>query len=68
MDFDNEVAEGITHLDGDISPNLFHKVDFSSLAHCFRNRLPFLATVTCVSAIMMVTKTLVSVWQRQLDC
>jgi len=34
MDFDNEVAEGITHLD--VSPNLFHKVDFSSLAHCSR--------------------------------
>jgi len=34
MDFDNEVAEGITHLD--VSPNLFHKVDFSSLARCSR--------------------------------
>jgi len=35
MDFDNEVAEGITHFD--VSPNLFHKVDFSSLARCSRN-------------------------------
>ena len=35
MDFDNEVAEGITHLD--VSSNLFHKVDVSSLARCFRN-------------------------------
>jgi len=34
MDFDNEVAEGTTHLD--VSPNLLHKVGFSSLAHCFR--------------------------------
>ena len=34
IDFDNEVAEGITHLD--VSPNLFHKVDFSSLARCSR--------------------------------
>jgi len=34
MDFDNEVAEGITHLD--VSPNLFHKVYFSSLARCSR--------------------------------
>jgi len=35
MDFDNEVAEGITYLD--VSRNLFHKVDFSSLARCSRN-------------------------------
>jgi len=34
MDFDDEVAEGITHLD--VSPNLFHKVDFSCLARCSR--------------------------------
>jgi hypothetical protein len=34
MDFNNEVAEGITHID--VSPNLFHKVDFSSLARCSR--------------------------------
>jgi len=34
IDFDNEVAEGITHLD--VSPNLFYKVDFSSLARCSR--------------------------------
>ena len=48
MDFDNEVAEGITHLD--VSPNLFHKVDFSSLARCSRNWLPDLATITSESA------------------
>ena len=35
MDFDNEVAEVITHLD--VSSNLFHKVDFSSLARCSGN-------------------------------
>jgi len=34
MSFDNEVAEGITHLD--VSPDLFDKVDFSSLARCSR--------------------------------
>ena len=44
VDFDNEVAEGITHLD--VSPNLFHKVDFSSLARCFRFWLTVLATIT----------------------
>jgi len=48
MDFDNEVAEGITHLD--VSPNLFHKVDFSSLARCSRNWLPVLVTITSESA------------------
>jgi len=35
MDLDNKVDEGIAHLD--VSPNLFHKVDFSSLARCSRN-------------------------------
>ena len=45
MDFDNEVAEGITHLD--VSPNLFHKVYFSSLARCSR---PVLVTITSESA------------------
>jgi len=35
MNFDNEVAEGSIHLD--VSPNLFHKVDFSSLACCSRD-------------------------------
>jgi len=35
MDFDNEVAEGINHLD--VSSNLFHKVDLSSLARSSRN-------------------------------
>jgi len=35
MDFDNEVAEGITHLD--VSPKLIHKVDISSLSRCSRN-------------------------------
>jgi len=34
MDFDNEVAEEITRLD--VFPNLFHEVDFSSLARCSR--------------------------------
>ena len=48
MDFDNEVAEGITHLD--VSPNLFHKVYFSSLARCFRTWLPVLVTTTSESA------------------
>jgi len=48
MDFDNEVAEGITHLD--VSPNLFHKVDFSSLARCSRTWLPVLVTITSESA------------------
>ena len=48
MDFDNEVAEGITHLD--FSPNLFHKVYFSSLAHCSLTWLPILVTVTSESA------------------
>jgi len=48
MDFDNEVAEGITYLD--VSRNLFHKVDFSSLARCSRNWLPDLATITSESA------------------
>jgi len=47
MDFDNEVAEGITHLD--VSPNLFHKVDFSSLARCSRTWLPVLVTSTSES-------------------
>jgi len=44
MDFDNEVAEGIVYLD--VSPNLFHKVDFSSLARYSRNWLPRFATIT----------------------
>jgi hypothetical protein len=35
MDFDNKVAEGISHLD--VSPNLFYKVDFSFLACCSQN-------------------------------
>ena len=48
MDFDNEVAEGIIHLD--VSPNLFHKVDFSSLARCSRTWLPVLVTITSESA------------------
>jgi len=48
MDFDNKVAGGITHLD--IFPNLFHKVDFSSLARCSRHWLPILATFTSESA------------------
>ena len=48
MDFDNEVAEGVNYLD--VSPNLFHKVDFSSLARCSRNWLPILATIMSESA------------------
>jgi len=48
MDFDNEVAEGITHLD--VYPNLFHKVDFSSLARYSRTWLPVLVTITSESA------------------
>ena len=48
MDFDNEVAEGITHLD--VSPNLFHKVDFPSLARCSRNGLPVLVIITSEGA------------------
>jgi len=48
MDFDNQVAEGISHLD--VSPNLFYKVDVSSLALCSRNWLPVLATNTSESA------------------
>jgi len=34
MDFDDEVAEEINHLD--VSPNLCHKIDFLSLARCSR--------------------------------
>jgi len=48
MDFDNEVVEGITHLD--VSPNLFHKVNFSSLALYSRNRLPVLLIITSEGA------------------
>jgi len=48
MDFDNEVAEGVIHLD--VSPNLFHKIDFSSLAHCSRTWVPVLVTTTSESA------------------
>ena len=44
MDFDNEDAEGIAYLD--VSPHLFHKVDFSSLARYSRNWLPRFATIT----------------------
>jgi len=44
IDFDYKVAEEINHLD--ISPNLFHKVDFSSLARYSRNWLPVLSTIT----------------------
>jgi len=35
MDFDYKVVEGIAH--PDISPNIFYKVDFSSLARCSRD-------------------------------
>jgi len=48
MDFDNKVAEGINHLD--VSPNPFHKIDFSSLARCCRNWLPVLVTITSEGA------------------
>jgi len=48
MDFDIKVADGITHLD--VSPNPFHMVDFWFLARCFRDWLPFLATITSKSA------------------
>jgi len=48
IDFDNKVAEGVTHLD--ITPNLFHKVDISFLTRCSRNSLPGLATFTSESA------------------
>jgi len=50
MDFDNKVAEVIAH-HIDVAPNLFHKVDFSSLTRCFRNWLPVLATITSESAV-----------------
>ena len=59
MDFDNEVADGITLLD--VSTNFFHKVDYSSLACCSRNCLPVLATLRLKVPIMVVTKTLVLV-------
>jgi len=59
MDFDNEVAEGITHLD--VSLNLFHKVDFSSLARCSRNCCQFWWLLRLKVPIMVVTKTLASV-------
>jgi len=48
IDFDNEIAEGIAHLD--VFSNPFHKVDFPSFARCSRNRLPVLATITSESA------------------
>ena len=48
MHFDNEVAEGITHLD--VSPNLFHEIDFSSLARFSHTLLPVLVTITSESA------------------
>jgi len=48
MDFDNKVAEGISHLD--VSPNLFYKVDFSFLACCSQNWLSIFATITPKSA------------------
>ena len=47
IDFDYKVSEGITHLD--VSPNLFQKVDFSSLARCSRTLLPVLVTITSES-------------------
>jgi len=64
MDFDNEVAEGITHLD--VSSNIFHKVNFSSLACCFRNWRQFWRLLRLKVPIMVVTKTLVSVTTRLL--
>jgi len=44
IDFDDKVAEGVTHLD--ITPN----VDISFLTRCSRNYLPSLATFTSESA------------------
>jgi len=38
MDFDNEVAQSNAHLDA--SPNLIHKVDYTSLARSYRTSPP----------------------------
>jgi hypothetical protein len=43
MDFDDEVAESIAHLDA--SPHLIHKVDFSSLARSSSTLQPVSAPI-----------------------
>jgi len=67
MDFDNEVAESIAHLDA--SPHLIHKVDVSSLSRSSRTSLPVSASMSSDDendGEVVMTKTLASVTIRLL--